>query len=98
MRESEFWDSTPYITRLYCQAVSDRDRNRYRHDLFTAFKAAWYARKPRLGGGDLNSDLRKLDATGRSVRRQSPEEIMRVVETLNLRFGGADLRNNKLDH
>lgn len=94
MSESEFWHSTPYITRLCCKAAAALDLNRYRHDLFTGYHAALLSRVK--DPPSLESLMRRLD-TPRQVQ-QSPEDILRIVEALNAQFGGVDKRKKKRDH
>lgn len=98
MTAAEFWKSTPYLTRLYCQVEAKRDLNRCRHDVLTGFFAERFAREKRLSGDVLQKQLKHFGGEPRRTRRQTPAEMLKVAESIVAAFGGRDLRNKSMDH
>lgn len=72
-------------------AAAERDREAYKRELFGAWHAAAFTRGKKLPR--LDTLLKKLDR--HTPKRQSPEDMLRTVESLNRMFGGRDRRNEK---
>lgn len=94
MGESEFWHSTPFMTRKRIEANAERERRSYRLALFGAWNAARYYRAKRMP--NLKTEYQKLDLSAGRRSRQTPAQIWRTVEEMNRAFKGRDLRGGGL--
>jgi hypothetical protein len=91
LKPGEFWQLTPYETRIWIDGQSKAERRRYRLALWSAWHVEAFRRRRRLPR--LALYLRRLDP--QPIRPQSPEQVLKTLERLNARFGGRDIRPAK---
>ena len=73
---AEFWESTPYATRVFLEAWGERERAESERVIVGAFHAAYFARFEKLGPRDLE---KAMDRKPKPVKQQTDEEIGRAV-------------------
>lgn len=54
---AEFWESTPYATRIYLDAWAERERLNFERAVTGAFYTAYFTRFEKLGPKDLEKAL-----------------------------------------
>lgn len=73
---AEFWESTPYATRVYLEAWGERESAAHERVIVGAFHAAYFARFEKLGPKDLEKALGRKP---KPTQQQTEEEIGRAV-------------------
>jgi predicted membrane-bound mannosyltransferase len=73
---AEFWDATPYATRVYLTAWAERERAANERVIVGAFHAAYFTRFEKLGPKDLE---KALGRTPKPSKQQTEQDIGRAV-------------------
>lgn len=68
----EFWDSTPYATRIQLEAWADEQRAQRDIVIFGAFQTAYFSRMEKLGSEHLE---RALGRARKPVAPQTDKQI-----------------------
>jgi len=89
MSDSEFWQSTPYLTKLFVEGAVERERRGYQTAMFTAWHSGLYFRIKRMP--PLSKAMQALEGP-QKTRRMSQEEMLSVIEQWTVAFGGEDRR------
>ena len=88
MKPVEFWGLTPYECRIYCEQRADTEVEGYRRALWAAWHVAAFSRQKRMP--NLARVMRRLDK--RAPEKNTPEQLLSMVQMINVAFGGKDLR------
>lgn len=69
---AEFWESTPYATRVFLGAWVEREREAHERTIMGAFHAAYFTRFEKLGPKDLQKALGRKP---KPAKQQTDEQI-----------------------
>lgn len=79
---SEFWNLTPYEFFILVEAYTENEEERSKELIIQAYYTEAFARMKKL------PKLDKILNSTKSKRKQTDEEMLRVVEELNRKLGG----------
>ncbi len=92
MTPDQFWTLTPDETYCWIESRFEAEGSRHKENAWLAWHIACFSRQKRLPS--LQSVMGKLDKKHPKAR-QTPEEMLKVAEAINLALGGTDLRKKK---
>lgn len=79
---TEFWNMTPYEFFILVEAYIENEEERSKELIIQAYYTEAFARMKKL------PKLEKILNSTKSKKKQTDEEMLRVVEELNRRLGG----------
>ncbi len=86
----EFWDRTPRDLQLAAEAYQDRRRDQIRTAVVGAFYRTVFDRQERPSLKEALNGL--FGGPEAEPEKQTPEQMLKMVEILNAALGGEDLR------
>lgn len=94
MSDAEFWQSTPYLTRIHVECAVERERMAYHRTMFAVWHGAAWGRIKRMP--PLSKALHGFTPKRGRPKRMTPDEMLAQIELWNVAFGGKDRRKSKL--
>lgn len=79
---NEFWNMTPYEFFILVEAYTENEEERSKELIIQAYYTEAFARMKKL------PKLDKILKSTKPKRKQTDEEMLRVVEELNRKLGG----------
>ena len=79
---SEFWNMTPYEFFILVESYTEREEERGKELIIQAYYTEAFARMKKL------PKLEKILNSTKPKRKQTDEEMLRIVEKLNKKLGG----------